>query len=258
MRIIPALILAAVTVQRCGPVPQPTPPPPIATAPATSTPNPRATATTTPRPGATSTPVPPPSDSPHPITSGRIVLELHGLSGLPLSPTRDNLAVLNLVAEQSGEPLDRSRPVLEIAARGYNTEPCLTPGHCDRGDTMGLEVTYSANLLYEDGGDYGACGHGSNYHRRLAIGSADPVVVTIDLGLDRVRVATPVDAVEWSTPASSSMVLSQLIQGAPWPQGPKRGQKSWCWTPLLDGAPFGARATIREWTGSIGAVADCP
>lgn len=215
-----------------------------------------------PSPTARPTPTQTPTVNIRSITKGVIKVIIRGLFGLPLSKTSDNFALFNLVAEKEGEPLDRSLPVLEVAARGYNTSPCLIPGKCDSGDKMGLEVTYSTNLLYEDAGNFGGCGHGTNYHRRLAIGNISnegngSVEVEIEFDENRFKLSTPVDSVEWENPVVGSLKFSRLIQGSPWKQGVRKGQRSWLWE-HLSGAPYGSSAEVVYWSGEELEVNGCP
>ena len=225
-------------------------------------PSPTSPPTAGPTPIPTASPTPLQSNRAHTITRGIIKIILKGFYGLPLSKTFDNLSMVNVIAEKEGEPLDRKRPVLEIAARGYNVEPCLIPGKCDSGDKLGLEVTYSANLLYEDAGNFGACGHGTNYHRRLAVGNISDeyggsVEVTIQFDESKMKVSTPVDSVEWENPVFGSLEFSRIIVGAPWKQGYKRGQRSWLWD-SLSGAKYGGSADVVFWEGEKGEVRACP
>ena len=215
-----------------------------------------------PAPTARPTPTQTPTVNVRSITKGMIKIIIRGLFGLPLSKTSDNFALFNLVAEKEGEPLDRSLPILEVAARGYNTSPCLLPGKCDSGDKMGLEVTYSANLLYEDAGNFGGCGHGTNYHRRLAIGNISnewngSVEVDIEFDENRFKLSTPVDSVEWENPVVGSLKFSRLIQGAPWEHGAKKGQRSWLWE-HLSGVQHGSSAEVVYWDGEELEVKKCP
>lgn len=229
---------------------------------AMQTPIPSSSPTAGPTAQPTASPTPSQSNKTYTITRGIIKILLKGLFKLPLSKTLDNLSMVNVVAESEGEPLDRRKPILEIAARGYNTEPCLIPGKCDSGDRLGLEVTYSANLLYEDAGNFGGCGHGTNYHRRLAVGNISDeyggsVVVTIRFDENKMKVSTPIDSVEWENPVLGSLEFSRIVVGSPWKQGYKKGQRSWLWDGL-SAARYGGDAEVVFWEGERGEVKGCP
>lgn len=217
----------------------------------------------TPVPTARATPSPVQTPTPRPgfrqLTSGRVVLAFRGLARVPLRHGWDKAAAATLTYETAGN--DRAKPMLELEVGGNTSAPCLqTPCR----DLMGLIPRWSSSLKHDDTLDWStpeaekasdplACGTGTNYHRRLALGPMPDgvLVVTVAWNADQLSVATPVDSVVWSLRRRGSFGLGRVVLGAPWPRREARGHlwdgfsvHPWASVEVLESGPVGEQLPL--------------
>jgi hypothetical protein len=215
----------------------------------------------TPAPSSTPTVTPTPAPSPRLASSGRAEIILRGLDRLPLGdqPGEGDLFTMATLLESATPRADR--PVVQIAIRGAEREPCLQRP-CRR--AAGLSVRWSASPEHDRSVDWtdpaatGCGGDTGSYHARLAIGewgATGSVPITLEWSATSIRVATPVDSATWALLHPGSMQFGALVEGAPWE---RREAPGWAWNSVP--SIYGAGIVLTAWDvfEAGGAAAGCP
>jgi hypothetical protein len=174
---------------------------------------------------------------------------VHNIRSIPLRHGNDNLVAFVLTAETEG--LDPNQPLIEVALRGYTSEPCIQrqvgrPQPC--GDLAGWTPRFTGNIAYDRtlpwDGDNAAesenrdCGSGVNFHQRLALGELEPdgsSLVHIEWNASQIQFQTKADSVTVTLAKPRTARFGRMIVGAPWGRAPKKDWRSWLWNQFQAG-----------------------